>query len=210
MKIVLTGQVNILELPIVAKATGNPIIAGVVNFYLRDKDGPNANKWYRADGTWQSLLSIAGVATHNIDGHWYLPFPSAVWIKNIRYRLIAKESGDLHIPTGDDVLCVEKSEVALHAGLDSYTNKDDYKALTLGVGAITVNYYVYTDEDNETGPIGACKVWVSTDIEGLLIVASGYTDDFGKVTFYLDAGTYYVWRKKTGYRFTNPDTETVA
>jgi len=79
-----------------------------------------------------------------------------------------------------------------------------------GAGATEVDYYVYTDEEALTGPIGTCKVWVTTDSDGLNLVASGYTDDFGKVTFYLDSGTYYLWRKKTGYNFTNPDTEVIA
>ena len=105
MQIALTGQANILELPIVAKALGNPITSGTVNFYLVDKDGPNAGKWYRgSDQTWQASESIAGAATHRADGHWYLSFPSAVWTRNIRYRLYAKESEDLHISVGDDVL----------------------------------------------------------------------------------------------------------
>lgn len=105
MQTALTGQANILELPIVAKASGNPITAGTVNFYLVDKDGPNAGKWYQSsDQTWQASESIAGAATHRADGHWYLLFPSAVWTRNIRYRLYAKESGDLHIAVGDDVL----------------------------------------------------------------------------------------------------------
>lgn len=211
MKIALTSQSNILELPVVAKASGDPIISGIVNFYLVDKDGPNAGKWYRgSDQTWQSSLAIAGAATHRVDGHWYLSFPSAVWTKDKRYRLVAKESGNLHISVGEDVLCIEKSEAAIHTGLDSYTNKDDYKAAVSGVGTITVDYYMYTDEDAETGPIGECKVWVTTDSAGSNIVASGYTDDFGKVTFYLDAGTYYMWRKKSGYLFVNPDTEIVS
>lgn len=209
--IALIGQANILELPLVAKASGNSITSGTVNFYLRDKDGPNVGKWYRgSDQTWQSAISIAGVATHSDDGHWYLSFPSAVWTKNIRYRLYAKESGSLHITTGEDVLGVEKSELALHTDLDSYTNKNDWKAAVSGTGTSIVNYYIYTNEELETGPIGDCKVWVTTDVSGLNIVASGFTDNFGKITFYLDPGTYYMWRKKTGYNFTNPDIEVVV
>lgn len=105
MQTALTGQANILELPIVAKASGNPITSGTVNFYLVDKDGPNAGKWYRgSDQTWQNSESIAGAATHRVDGHWYLSLPSAVWTRNVRYRLYAKESGNLHIPVGEDVL----------------------------------------------------------------------------------------------------------
>lgn len=101
----LIGQANILELPIVARASGNPITAGTVNFYLVDKDGPNAGKWYRdSDQTWQAAEAIAGAATHRADGHWYLSFPSAVWTRNVRYRLYAKEGGNLHISVGEDVL----------------------------------------------------------------------------------------------------------
>ena len=69
---------------------------------------------------------------------------------------------------------------------------------------------MYTDEEAKTGPIADCRVWATTDIEGLYLVASGITDAFGKVVFYLDAGTYYLWRKKSGYNFTNPDTEVIA
>ena len=105
MQTTLTGQANILGLPIVAKASGNPITSGTVNFYLVDKDGDNAGKWYRgSDQSWQAAEAIAGAATHRVDGHWYLSFPSAVWARNIRYRLYAKEDGDLHIPVGEDVL----------------------------------------------------------------------------------------------------------
>jgi len=101
------GQDNILELPLVAKATGNPITAGTVNFYLIDKDGTNADKWYRgSDTSWQVAESIAGVATHRADGHWYLTLPSAVWEEEVRYRLYAKEDGALHIPVGEDVVAL--------------------------------------------------------------------------------------------------------
>ena len=101
----LTGQANILELPLVAKASGNAIISGVVNFYLLAKDGENAGKWYRGgDQTWQAVEAIAGAATHRVDGHWYLSFPSAVWTRNVRYRLYAKEDGSLHMTVGEDVL----------------------------------------------------------------------------------------------------------
>jgi len=102
------------------------------------------------------------------------------------------------------------NETELHDALDSYTNKDDWKAAGAGSGSLTVNYYVYTDEEAKTGPIADCKVWVSTDEAGTNIIASGYTNDLGKVTVNLDAGTYYFWRSKAGYTFTNPDTEVIS
>ncbi len=211
MKIALIGQANILTLPLVAKATGDPITSGTVNFYLVAKDGTNAGKYYRGlDQTWQSSKALAGTATHRDEGHWYLSFPSAVWTKYVCYRLYGVESGALHITFGEDVLAMEKTELALHTDLDSYANKNDWMAPIFGTGAVTVDYYVFTDEDLETGPIADCKVWVTSDLVGSNIVASGYTNALGKVTFYLDAATYYLWRKKTGYNFSNPDTEVVA
>ena len=117
MQTALTGQINIVSLPVVAKASGSPIISGTVNFYLIDKDGTNADKWYRgSDTSWQAAEAIAGAATHRADGHWYLSLPSAVWERNVRYRLYAKESGDLHIPVGEDVLGkIESLDVILKA-----------------------------------------------------------------------------------------------
>lgn len=117
MQTALMGQINVLTLPVVAKASGDPITSGTVNFYLIDKDGPNAGKWYRgSDASWQVAESVAGVAAHRSDGHWFLSFPSAMWTRNIRYRLYAKEDGDLHIPVGEDVLGkIEDLDVILKA-----------------------------------------------------------------------------------------------
>ena len=70
---------------------------------------------------------------------------------------------------------------------------------------------VYTVTDSVSGlPIADVHVWVSTDTAGANVIASGYTDVSGQVTFMLDAGTYYLWRQKAGYNFTNPDTEVVT
>ena len=57
--------------------------------------------------------------------------------------------------------------------------------------------------------------WSSSDTnviaaDGANVLASGTTDQNGQVTFYLDAGTVYVFRQKTGWNFTNPDTEVVS
>jgi hypothetical protein len=53
-------------------------------------------------------------------------------------------------------------------------------------------------------------MWVTTDEAGNNVIASGRTDSYGNVTFYLDAGTVYIWGQKDGYNFTNPDTEVVS
>jgi hypothetical protein len=77
-----------------------------------------------------------------------------------------------------------------------------------GAGAIS---HAYTLTDSADGnPIDGAEVWVTTDAAGVNVIASGTTNSSGIVTFMLDAGTYYFWRKRSGYNFTNPDQETVA
>ena len=75
-----------------------------------------------------------------------------------------------------------------------------------GVGSVE---RIYPVTDSTTGlPISGVYVWVSTDAAGVNIIASGYTDVFGNVSFWLDAGTYYFWAQRAGYTFPNPDQET--
>ncbi|MCK9570062.1 hypothetical protein M0R72_14055 [Candidatus Pacearchaeota archaeon] len=70
------------------------------------------------------------------------------------------------------------------------------------------NLRVYSLTEATSGnPIVGATVTVTTDIAGTVVVASGTTDSGGIVEFYLDAGTYYLWRSCTGYTFTDPDTE---
>lgn len=108
MQEVFVNQANEVSLPVVNK-DGTPVVSGTVNFYLKDKDGTNAGKWYRgSDTSWQSSLSIAGQATLDDDGHWHLTLPTAVWEYGTAYRLFAKESGDLHIPVGDNIIVIAK------------------------------------------------------------------------------------------------------
>ena len=76
-----------------------------------------------------------------------------------------------------------------------------------GAGA---NEFTYTLTETGTGdPIADADVWATLDSTGAIVLASGRTDQQGKVTFYLDAGPVYIWRQKSGYNFTNPDAETV-
>jgi hypothetical protein len=77
-----------------------------------------------------------------------------------------------------------------------------------GTGAITWTYTL-TRSDNGL-PIADAEVWVTTDLAGVNVIASGRTDQNGVLTFRLDAGPVYVWRKKTGFNFVNPDLEVVS
>lgn len=84
----------------------------------------------------------------------------------------------------------------------------EYGVDPLGSGSITFTYTLTSTVDSS--PIADAAVWVTTDEAGTAIVASGITNASGEVVFYLDADTYYIWRQKVGWNFTNPDTEVVA
>lgn len=77
-----------------------------------------------------------------------------------------------------------------------------------GSGSVT---YVYNVTDSLTlGPLPEVEVTVYSDSGLTTLIASGETNAFGNVTFFLDPGTYYFVSRKAGYSFTNPDTEVVA
>lgn len=79
---------------------------------------------------------------------------------------------------------------------------------TVGPGSIE---WELTINDTDGDPIGGVEVWITTDEEGDDTIAGTLTtDNFGKVRFMLDAGTYYVWQQRSGYDFSNPTTTTVA
>jgi len=80
--------------------------------------------------------------------------------------------------------------------------------LPAGAGAIAWTYTVTNSVTSQ--PIADVDVWVTSDAAGENVLASGRTDQNGAVTFNLDAGTVYVWSQKSGFNFSNPDTETVA
>jgi hypothetical protein len=75
-------------------------------------------------------------------------------------------------------------------------------------GAITWTYNVTNQVSGQ--PIADVDVWVTTDVAGVNVIANGKTDQNGNITFYLDAGTVYVWSQKTGFNFDNPDTEVIS
>ncbi|MDY6834156.1 MAG: hypothetical protein SVY53_05075 [Chloroflexota bacterium] len=77
-----------------------------------------------------------------------------------------------------------------------------------GPGAIE---WTYTLTEEGTGtPIPDAQIWVTTDLVGSHVIASGMTDQNGQIKFYLDAGEVYIFRAKAGYNFANPDTEVIS
>lgn len=86
----------------------------------------------------------------------------------------------------------------------------EYVVSSRAANIVTLTY-VLTEPPEGTGvPIAGALVIVTTDAAGAHIVTQGETDASGHVVFYLAAGTYYLWRSKAGYVFTNPDQEAVV
>jgi len=90
----------------------------------------------------------------------------------------------------------------------------------VGLGAMESNSTTVVNAGSETWvltvessgvPVAGVECWVSTDIAGSNTVAgTSTTDDFGMVTFYLDVGTYYLWRDSSTHTFPNPTAFTVS
>lgn len=78
----------------------------------------------------------------------------------------------------------------------------------VGPGALSCTW---TQNDDGEDPMDNVQIWITTDEDGANVIAGTLlTDSSGEATFMLDAGTYYVWREKGGYNFTNPQTWTVS
>jgi len=93
-----SGQANTVFLDVVAKASGDAITSGTVNFYLVAEDGDNAGKWFRAsDSSWQAAESSAGSAAYKGGAAWSLSIAADAWDSGVNYILYAKESGNLNI-----------------------------------------------------------------------------------------------------------------
>lgn len=76
-------------------------------------------------------------------------------------------------------------------------------------GGGSTNYaYTLTSTADES-PIGQARVEVYTSSDKTGFVTLNHTNNFGVVVFDLDPGTYYFWRTKSGFSFTNPHTRVV-
>jgi hypothetical protein len=81
-------------------------------------------------------------------------------------------------------------------------------AAAIGSGLLSCTW---TQRDGSGNPMDNVQIWITTDEAGSNVVAGAlYTNTAGEATFMLDAGTYYVWREKGGFNFTNPQSWTVS
>jgi hypothetical protein len=111
--------------------------------------------------------------------------------------------------TGTDIPATLATVAKTGADADTLkTLSDQLDGLSgMGMGSETWTYTLTESESSEA--IVDAFVEVSSDAGGATIVDRGITNASGTVTFHLDPGTYYLWRYKYGYTFTNPDVEEV-
>ena len=84
----------------------------------------------------------------------------------------------------------------------------DAKLDAIGAGAGAIEHEVTIT--NAVGTfISDVDCWVYTEAGMVNLVASGKSDALGAVTFWLDAGTYYIKCQKSGVNFSNPTAFTV-
>ena len=76
-------------------------------------------------------------------------------------------------------------------------------------GELRIWTYRLTLPDGIT-PITSANVWVTRDPQGLSVLASGLTNYKGEVVFHLPLGEIYIWKRKAGFKFTNPDKEVIT
>jgi len=89
---------------------------------------------------------------------------------------------------------------------------------TPSAGALEITYTVKEDDEDTGDPIEGVSVWITRDEAGADVIWSGVTNSSGVLVDpidgtskpFVDAGTFYFWRQKSGYTFVNPDSETFS
>lgn len=163
---------------------------------------------FLGDGT-KNLDATGGdfEMTITIGGNTVEPDPQSITVSSGQTRAVIL-SEPFAVPPNNEVIIKVKSPNAADTDVDVTCYLYDATAPTASAGAVTFTYTLTSTAD--ASPVADCAVWATTDEAGTNVVASGTTDASGEVVFYLDAATYYIWRQKVGWDFTNPDTEVIA
>ena len=145
----------------VARANGDPITTGTVNYYLKCKSGANAGKWWRnSDQSWQAS-ETANAMTHDADGHWDILLTAGAagpFVAGVRYREYVKESGSLHVPDGRLLVCdaapgTEGGPLVVGTGAGAVNPSDGKVPATIATGDNSdKSGYSLADESGGIGP----------------------------------------------------------
>lgn len=163
-------------------------------------------------------------------------YPRGQAVSGYSFGLISKNTGD-PITSGTVTVYVTKDSGAqaaatnapVHNGngewlLDLTASERDAKTTSLTIlhaDAVPLHFNIVSDDQQgpgalacliQLGALGAlADVWITTVVDDDNVIASGQADTSGNITFYLDAGSYYVFRQKPLVDFDpNPATISVA
>ena len=185
------GSVNVEVAVRILTSVGDAILG-------LDVSAPGLDIWYRrAKGAvvHLSLSDLASLTADHSDGGFF-----------------EQDDGWYRVDVPDAAFALGVPSVIIGGDLNAGTMVTSPYALTSNsaVGSGGILWEVHVSDGGGNG-IPDVASWVTTDIAGTNIVAGTlYTDDFGVVTFMLDAGTYYLWRNSARNRFVNPKTMTVV
>lgn len=142
------------------------------------------------------LPVITASADATLAGTYYFTYTGA---DPIDYKITGISAAVTYTLTGE----VDPVDYTILETLEDYTINVPITAL------YPTEYLVVDGQDN---PIPNVMVWLTSDIGGTVLVGKpDLTDSRGIVIFNVIQGSYYVWRKLTGYVFNpNPDVWTVA
>ena len=192
---ILAGSID-LSIPVILRSTtDNTEVTGKVNTDV------TASYWRQGGSrTGIAVIALGSINVAHSDGGFLEV--DAVNIPGI-YRF---DLPDAVIAAGADWVIVSIKIAGCYVFFQMFSLTANI--IPAGAGAVT---WTYTLTDATTGaPIDGAEVWVTTDSVGANVIASGVTDAYGIVTFTLDAGAVFVWRKRAGFNFVNPDSETVV
>lgn len=160
-------------------------------------------------GIWLDLTNLTQSATirvkYQIDGTNYRTFETTAWTT-------ADDDGVL-IGQDSPIAANKSLRVTLQSGTTEGTTRNiatEIWSEGLGAGAVEWVYTLLSSVDST--PIQGAEIWGTTDSSGSNVICSGLTDSSGQVTFYLQTGTIFIWRRHPDFDFSanQPDEEVVS
>jgi hypothetical protein len=142
----------------------------------------------------------------------------AVWEEDMAAHTAVGSAGEalVAVPEGAAVPTAEDVAAAVLAAIvTGAVTVEDVLALLYGAqasggsGGGAISFTATINVDGQ--PADGVEVWISTNLEGTNVIAGTLvTDAFGVAVFMLDAGTYFLWKQKSGCNFTNPEEIVVS
>lgn len=144
----------------VRRVNGDPIVSGLVDYYLKAKSGPNEGKWWSdSDQSWK-VVETANAMTHEADGHWEIDLTVSPFSLGIRYLEYMKDATNAHIPDARHVIASTDGEYQIAVAVqDAAANPlsgaqvvllTNVRAQTGRVGVSDVNGVAYVNTTDGT------------------------------------------------------------